>query len=155
MNEQNNLTDKLFLVLALSNILMVAPSLWALWLPLSIAWTPHQGSVSEIVTNVILYSLIWFLVLGFTTWAFFKRQKIVLFLYFLYLSYRMPMYIYALMQFFENDNTGWSFLASRVYTWFYIVLWLLTLITFITMLFETDYRSLRQKYQTVLKKFIW
>jgi hypothetical protein len=137
-------TDKLLYALAIGNILIIIPSIWGVWLGLSIFWAT-EGDGNQLLITILMSASQWLIILVFTAWAFFKRWRLVLLLYVPYLSTMIPVYISALIQAWEQ-NDGWNFLNSRISGYSYVTLWLLSLIVLIVMLIETDYGSLQNKW---------
>lgn len=143
-------TDKLLFFLAVTNALMFIPSIWGTWWELSFVLLA-QGDKSQVLTTVLLSSIQWYLMLGFAVWAFFKQWHWFLFLYVAYLSRMVPMTIVMLIDYWK-DNDNLAFINSSVYSYCYIFLWLLGLITMITMLIELDYDSLIKKWRWIFRR---
>lgn len=146
-------TDRFLIALALGNVLIIPLAIWIMWWPLSLSLAAHEGSVTAWTTGLLTQLGVWLTILIFCTWAILKRWRFVLFFYVPYLARDFFISTYVLISYWQNNDTGFGFLDSKIYSWAQIILFLLALLSLISMFIETDYQGLNQKWQLVLKKF--
>lgn len=156
---QYRYTDKLLVILAISNILMLIPFIWLqMFLIKLFLIAKHNGYTIPLAINTFSPIVEWAVVAGITAWSFFKRIRWVVIPYMLYISHWFTLNYLSFLEFLksaffgEEPNVGGipivgDFLASKVYTYFYMFLWLLGLITVVVMLLETDYRDLYYRWR--------
>lgn len=133
-------TDKLLRILAIANLLAFIPFIGSLWFPILLIYHT-QGDTGPMWITFLSSTVEGFLVLSIAAWAFFRRLRWVVVAFVLYLSRLIPIYILAMIQDWK-DHVMMNFLGSVIYTYCYIFLWLLGLITIIVMLIETNYKNL-------------
>lgn len=157
MTRPYHYTNKFLFMLAICNILMIIPTVWSLVIPIKLLLLAKHSAytISTWMNFVILPTAKWFLILGITTWAFFKRISWVVIFYLLYLSCEVPPFVRAEIQNWRNPITLHFFrpiieLGSTITFYSTILLWLLVLITTIIFLLETDYRDI---YNQIRKRF--
>lgn len=137
-------TDKLLLLLAVGNFLIIVPSLYTFWGALGIMRIPHTDNISQFIGYILSHAVIETLLFVFFAWFFYKRRGFMLFFYIPYRVFSLPIAIYALIFYWQNNPT-WSFIDSKIYCWWSIILFLIALLTLISMMIETDYPELRRK----------
>lgn len=131
-------TDKLLILLAIANILILLPQIWVLWFPLQIVFWPHTGDATQYVLNILIHGLgIGFIISTVTAYAFFKRWRWLLFLYIPY-CFWMLSFILPALKMYDDPRTDSSFyLPDKVYNWSLLALIALTLLTTLIFLIET------------------
>jgi len=149
-------TNKLLFILAIYNLWVVIASIWSDIFPIELI-RMTQGDTLPHWTNFLSAAVQGYFILGITTWAFFKRLAWVTIPYAIYLSYRIPFLILIAIQnrydlitgkFIVQDNFLGTLmqLGLMVYDYSCILLWLLTLITIMVMLIETNYKDLYSRW---------
>jgi len=153
-------TNKLLFILAIYNLWMIFTSVWPAWFLIALI-RATQGDTLPNWINFLSITVQGCFILGISSWAFFKRLSWVTIPYIIYLNYHMPVIIQVAIQNRDDLITGkfiteGNFLGSvinlgmMIDDYSYILLWLLTLITIIVMLIETNYRDLCSRWRKLL-----
>lgn len=129
-------TDRFLSGLAVGNIAMIGPLFWSSWLFLSMGI--HAKSI-PFITNVLIHGVgIELVILVASAFAFFKRWRFVLLLYIPYAMYMLPRLLDAILYYYNKralTDTAF-YLPTKVHTWAYTILLLLTIAALIIFIIE-------------------
>lgn len=132
-------TDNLLLVLAVGNLAMIGPLIWAFWFMLSLAFNPHEGDAATYVLNILIHGIgIELVILVASAFVFFKRWRLALLLYIPYTMYMLPRLIEAVIYYYKSQALTDTvfYLPAKVHTWAYTTLLGLTIITLFVFIIE-------------------
>lgn len=147
-------TNKLLFWLGVGNILIIGLSLWTFWKGFRIALAPIPGDGTVLFVS-LLFNAIIENVLSFSfAWLFFKQRGFALFFYIPYMATSIPMSIVILYSYWKDNDPTWSYLDSKVYTWWSIILFITALGTLASMLIETNYPQLKRKIHLSLDRIL-
>lgn len=149
--ENYNYTNKLLKALAICNLWAFIPMIWGTRWGLKLIFA-GVGDHTPMVMTLLFNAIQGYAILIFTTWTFlFRRWYWVVVLYVMYLSYRIPIAIVALVQYWERSE-NLTYLGSSLSIYTDIFTWLLGIITIIVMLSETPYRRLFKRWRSIFQK---